>query len=59
MKVELAGKKVSHLEKCSILKTEQIEIAILPARTRGLGQLGGIVGSFLRYGLFSCKFESV
>ena len=30
-------------------QTEQTEIAILPARTRGLGRLGGIVGSSLRY----------
>ena len=28
---------------------EQTLIAILPARTRGLGRLGGIVGSLLRY----------
>ena len=28
---------------------EQTQIAILPARTRGLGRLGGIVGSLLRY----------
>ena len=28
---------------------EQTEIAILPAQTRGLGRLGGIVESFLRY----------
>ena len=27
---------------------ESAEIAILPARTRGLGQLGGIMVSFLR-----------
>ena len=47
MKVELAERKVSHLEKCSI--TEQTETATLPARTRGLGRLGGIVGRFLRY----------
>ena len=51
MKVELAERKVSHLEKCR--KTEQTEIATLLARTRGLGRLGGIVassfGSFLRY----------
>ena len=29
--------------------TEQTEIAILPALTRGLGRLRGIVGSFLRH----------
>ena len=29
--------------------TEQTEIAILLAGTRGLGRLGGIVGSLLRY----------
>ena len=37
MKVELAERKVSQLEKCSI--TEQTEIATLPAQTRGLGRL--------------------
>ena len=48
MKVELAERKISHLEKCR--KTEQTEIATLLARTRGLGRLGGIVASsFLRY----------
>ena len=45
MKVELAERKVSPLEKCSI--TEQTEIATLLARTRGLDRLGGIVGRFL------------
>ena len=45
MKVELAERKVSHLEKCSI--TEQTEMATLLARTRGLDQLGGIVCRFL------------
>ena len=45
MKVELAERKVSHLEKCSI--TEQTEIVTLLARTRGLDRLGGIVSRFL------------
>ena len=35
-----------YLSQCS--NTGQAEIAVLPARTRGLSQLGGIVGSFLR-----------
>ena len=36
-----------YLQQCSI--TEQTEIAILLARTRGIAWLGKIVGSFLRH----------
>ena len=36
-----------YLRQCSI--TEQTEIAILPARTRGMAWLGEIVGSSFRH----------